>query len=142
MSQQGTAKQGAGRGRGRKKPQYFSLGGKFEAEKPYRLAIFEIANETFNTRHNKFAAQFTKLQQNVANYLQCLAAAEGYLVAEMVQTKVIELPAPVDANLLDRDDLNLIRNKEIKSVAKRRQKLDKSLKMGFATVYDQCSREV
>ncbi len=42
----------------------------------------------------------------------------------------------------DRDDLNLIRNKEIKSVAKRRQKLDESLKNGSGTVYDQCCREV
>jgi hypothetical protein len=44
----------------------------------------------------------------------------------------------VDANALDRDDLNIIRNEEIKSVAKRSQKLGESLKKGFATVYDQC----
>ncbi len=88
--------------------------------------------------------QFTKLQKNVANYLQRLSVAEGYLVAEMVQMgqkQVIELPAPVDAKAPDRDNLNLIRNEEIKSVVKRCQKLDKSLKKGFATVYDQCSRE-
>ena len=30
----------------------------------------------------------------------------------------------------------------VKSVAKRRQKLEESLKKGYATVYDQCSQEV
>ena len=30
----------------------------------------------------------------------------------------------------------------VKSVAKRRQKLEESFKKGYATVYDQCSREV
>ncbi len=48
----------------------------------------------------------------------------------------------MDANVPDRDNFNLIRNKEIKSVANRCQKLDKLLKKGVATVYDQCSREV
>jgi hypothetical protein len=74
-----------------------------------------------------------------------LSAAEGYLVAEMVQTgkkQTIGLPAAMDKNALDKDNLNIIRNKEIKSVAKRRQKLKESLKKGFLTVYEQCSREV
>ncbi len=42
----------------------------------------------------------------------------------------------------DKDDLNIIRNKEIKSMAKRQQKLGESLMKGFAMVYEQCSREV
>ncbi len=39
-------------------------------------------------------------------------------------------------------DLELIRVKVVKSVAKRQQKLEESLKKGYATVYDQCSQEV
>jgi hypothetical protein len=48
----------------------------------------------------------------------------------------------MDENALDKDDLNIIRNEEIKSVGKRQQKLGESLKKSFATVYEQCSREV
>jgi hypothetical protein len=113
--------------------------------KLHKSAVSEIANNTFNTGHNKFAAQFMELQKNVANYPQWSSAAEGYLVTEMVQTgkkQTIRLPAAVDENPLDKDDLNIIRNEEIKSVAKRRQKLGELLKKGFATVYEQCSREV
>ncbi len=99
----------------------------------------------FNTGHNKFAAQFTELRKNVTNYLQRSSAAEGYLVAEMVQTgkkQMIGLPAAVDENAPDKEDLNIIRNKEIKSVAKKQQKLGELLKKGFATVYEQYLREV
>ena len=38
--------------------------------------------------------------------------------------------------------MNIIRNDEIKSMTKRRQKLGESLMKGFTTVYEQCSREV
>jgi hypothetical protein len=65
------------------------------------LTIGEIANNTFNTGHNKFAAQFTQSKRNMANYLQQTSAAEGYLVAEMVQIgkeQTIELPALVNTN--------------------------------------------
>ncbi len=47
--------------------------------------------------------------------------AEGYLVAEMVQTgkkQTIGLPAAMDKNAPDKDNLNIIRNEEIKSMAK------------------------
>ncbi len=90
-------------------------------------------------------AQFTELRKIIANYLQRSSAAEGYLVVEMVQMgkkQMIKLPAAVDENAPDKDNLNIIRSKEIKSVAKRRQKLGESLMKGFATVYEQCSREV
>ena len=113
--------------------------------KPHKLTISEIANNTFNTGHNKFVAQFTELQKNIANYFQWSSAAEGYLVAETVRTgkkQMIELPASVDENAPDKDDLNIIRNEEIKSVAKRQQKLGELLMKGFAMVYEQCSREV
>jgi hypothetical protein len=48
------------------------------------MAISEIANDTFNTSHNKFVAQFTELRKNIANCLQWSLVAEGYLVAETV----------------------------------------------------------
>jgi hypothetical protein len=65
--------------------------------------------------HNKFAAQFTESQKNVANYLQHLLVAEGYLVTETVQIgqkQVIKLSAPVDANVPDRENFNLIRSSQ------------------------------
>ncbi len=67
------------------------------------------------------------------------------MVAETVRMgwkQMIKLPPPMDKNAPDKDDLKLIRNKEIKAVAKRCQKLEESLKKGFATVYKQCSQEV
>jgi hypothetical protein len=41
----------------------------------------------FNTGHNKFTAQIPQSRRNMANYLQQMSAAEGYLVAKMVQTE-------------------------------------------------------
>ncbi len=60
----------------------------------------------------------------------------------MGKKQMINLPAAMDENAPDKDDLNIIRNKEIKSVAKRQKKLGELLMKGFATVYEQCSREV
>ena len=60
----------------------------------------------------------------------------------MGKKQMIKLPAAVDKNVPNKDDLNIIRNKEIKSVAKRQQKLGELLMKGFTTVYEQCSREV
>ncbi len=74
---------GAGHG-GRRKHWYFAQGGGIDAVKLHKSAISEIANNTFNTGHNKFAVQFTESRKNIANYLQWSLAAEGYLVAETV----------------------------------------------------------
>jgi hypothetical protein len=145
MSQQAAAGQGAGRD-GRRKPKYYPQGGGIEAlVKAYKSSIAKIANNTFNTGQNKFAVQFTQSCKNVANYLQCTSMAEGYLVAETVHTgkkQIIELPPAMDPNAPDVDDLNIIRSEEVKSVAKRQQKLEEALKKGFATVYGQCFQEV
>jgi hypothetical protein len=145
MSQQAAASRGTGRG-GRKKPKYYPRGGGIEAlVKAYKSSIVEIANDTFNMGQNKFAAQFTQSHKNKANYLQRMSTAEGYLVAETVCTskkQIIELPPAMDPNAPDIDDLNIIRAEEVKSVAKRQQKLEEALKKGFATVYNQCSQEV
>ena len=70
---------------------------------------------------------------------------ESYLVAETIRmgtAQKIDLPAAVDPNAPDKADLELICIEAVKSVAKRRQKLEESLKKGYATVYDQCSQEV
>jgi hypothetical protein len=115
------------------------------ATKGFKSLISEIATDTFNTRHTKFAAQFTQLRKNIANYLQRTSACEGYLVAETVRTgreQIIPLPLAVDVNAQDAANLNIIRAEEVKTIAKRRLKLSNSLKKGFATVYDQCSQEV
>jgi hypothetical protein len=63
----------------------------------------------------------------------------------MVQTEkkqTIKLPLAVGARVLDKDDLNIIRNKEIRSVAMRHQKLKELLKTVIATVYNQGSSEL
>jgi hypothetical protein len=147
MGQQAMAGQGAGpagRGGGRRKPRYFPQAGG-EVTKGFKSAISEIAQDTFNTGQNKFATQFTQLRKNIANYLQRTLASEGYLVSKMVRTRkeqTIALPSTVDPNAPDVADLKIIRNEEVKRIAKRRLKLQDSLKKGYATVYDQCSQEV
>jgi len=56
--------------------------------------------------------------------------------------KKIPLPAVVDTSTPDAADLKIIRDKEVKTIAKRRLKLQDSLKKGYATIYDQCLQEV
>ena len=62
MSQQAGAGQGAGCSGGRR-PRYILKGVRIDltaGTKPYKSAIAEIAQDTFNTGHNKFTAQFTQ----------------------------------------------------------------------------------
>ncbi len=85
---------------------------------------------------NKFAAQFTQSQKNVANYLQ-RTSEEGYLVTQTVRTgkkQIIKLPAAVDLA-----DNELIRQELVKAGGKRQTKLSKLLMKGYATMYGQCS---
>ena len=113
--------------------------------KAYESPITKIAKHTFNTGENEFAAQFTKSQERVAGYVQWSRMDESYLVAETIRTgmaQTIALPPLVDANTSDKADLEIICVEVVKSVAKRQQKLEESLKKGYATVYDQCSQEV
>jgi hypothetical protein len=148
MSQQAMAGQGAGQGGcggGGRKPRYHfpQTGG--EMTKGFKSAISEIAQDMSNTGQNKFAAQFTQSRKNVASYLQCTSASEGYLVAELVRSgreQTIALPDVVDLNAPYAANLTIIRAKEVKTITKRRLKLQDSLKKGYATVYDQCSQEV
>ncbi len=141
MSQQAAAGHGAGRGGGRG-PRYFCpQGGGGELTKGFKSAISEIAHETFNMGQNKFAAQFTQLRKNVANYLQHTASSEGYLVAKTVRMgkkQLIVLPPAVNENATNVKDQSIIRAEEVKTVAKRHLKLEGALKKGYATVYDQC----
>ena len=141
MSQQVAAGRGAGlvgRGGGGRKPRYFPRA-RGEATKGFKSAISEIAQDTFNTGQNKFAVQFTQSRKNVANYLQRTSASEGYLVAETVRTgreQTIPLPAAVDASAPDAADLKIIRDEEVKTIAKRRLKLQDSPKKGLQEVRD------
>jgi hypothetical protein len=126
MSQQAAARQGApaGRGRGRGRQGRFNHCA-VHTTKGFKSSISKIVTNTFNTGHNKFAAQFTQLHKNIANYLQRTSACEGYLVAEMVRTgreQIIPLPPAVDVNTPDAADLNIIRGEEVKTIAKRRLK--------------------
>ena len=148
MSQQIAAGRGGGRGDARK-PRYFPRrgggGGTGATTKAYESPITEISKYTFNTGENKFAVQFTESHERVAGYVQRSGMEESYLVAETIRTgtaQTIALPAAVDVNDPEKADLELIRTEVVKSVAKRRQKLEESLKKGYATVYDQCSQEV
>ncbi len=58
------------------------------------------------------------------------------------EKQLIPLPAPVDPNDPNKADLEAIRATDVKTVAKRRQKLRESLMKGYATVYGQCLQEV
>ena len=67
--------------------------------------------DTFNTGQNKFVAQFTQSWKNVANYLQCMSAYKGYLVAETVRVgrnQVIKLPLLVKENAANTEDHKII----------------------------------
>ena len=147
MSQQAAVGRGAGRGGGRK-PRYFPQGGSGNINtmaEAYESPITEIAKYTFNTGENKFAAQFTESPERVAGYVQRSGMEESYLVAETIRTgmaQTIALPPPVDTNAPDKVDLEVICIEVVKSIAKRQQKLEESIKKGYATVYDQCSQEV
>ncbi len=104
-----------------------------------------IEQFTFNTGHNSHAAQFTESRLKVANFIQRGRMEEGYLVAETIRTgtaQTIGLPAAVDPNAPDAKDLETIRTEMVKTVAKRRQKLEESIRKGYATVYEQCSQQV
>ena len=133
MSQQAAAGQGAGRG-GSRKPCFTPRGGGDSSDKPFRLSTVGIEKWMFNTGQNKYAAQFTLLCKEVANYIQRTLPDEGYLVAQTIRSgtkQSIPLPPPVDASDPDREDLEAIRAKDVKTVAKRRQKLKESLLKGM-----------
>ena len=86
--------------------------------KAFKSAIFEIAEDTFNTSQNKFATQFAQSRKNVPNYLQCTPACKGYLVAKTVRTgkkQIIKLPPAVDESAADAEDQKK-RTKEVKTV--------------------------
>jgi hypothetical protein len=145
MSQQATVGRGAGHGGGRGPRYYCPQEGGAEPTKSSKSAISKIPLDTFNTGQNKFAAQFMQSQKNVANYLQCTASLEGYLVAKTARTRsqqIIALPLAVDESVADVEDQKIIRAEEVKPVVKRRLKLEDALKKGYATVYNQCSQEV
>ena len=146
MSQQAAAGRGAAaQGCGaRRVARYFGKKGD-PPSKGFKSAISKIANDTFNTGQNRFAAQFTQSRKNVANYLQRTASDEGYLVAETVRTgklQTIALPPPIDMLASDAKDQKIIREEAVRAIAKRKAKLDSALKKGYATVWDQCSLEV
>ncbi len=145
MSQQAAAGRGAGGG-GRRKPKFIPRGGGAESlSKAFRSSTSGIEKWTFNTGQNKFAAQFMLSRDEVANYIQRTLADKGYLVAETIRSgkkQSIPLPAPVDPNDPDKTDLEAIRAEDVKTVAKRQQKLRESRMKGYATVYGQCSQEV
>jgi hypothetical protein len=150
MSQQAAIGRGGGRGSGGgKRPQrYFPQGrgrGAAVSNKAYEPPIAEIVKHTFNTGKNKFAVQFTELQERVTGYIQWGGMEESYLIAKTIRTgttQTIVLSPPLDASAPDKADLDVIRVEVVKSVANRRQKLEESLKKGYATVYDQCSEEI
>ena len=108
--------------------------------KAYESPITEISKYTFNTGENKFAAQFTESREQVPGYIQQSGMEESYIMAETIRTgttQMIALPEAVDPNNPEKADLELIQIEVVKSVAKRRQKLEELLKKGYAKVYDQ-----
>jgi hypothetical protein len=68
------------------KPKFIPRGGGVESLlKAFRSSTSGIEKWTFNTRQNKFAAQFTLSRKEVANYNQRTLADKGYLVAETIR---------------------------------------------------------
>jgi hypothetical protein len=95
--------------------------------KGFRSSITDIVTDTFNTRQNEFAAQFTHSRKNVANYIQQTVADEGYLIAEMArmgEKQLITLPPPIDQSTADAKDQKIIQEKAIRAIAKQKAKLD------------------
>ncbi len=81
----------------------------------------------------------------MATYVQCTAAEEGYLVTETVRmgkAQTITLPLPVDVSATDAEDQKFMRGEAIRVIAKRKAKLDGTLKKGYATIWDQCSQKL
>ena len=112
--------------------------------KAFKSPIVDIASDTFNTGQRKFAAQFTQSRKTLPT-IQRSVGKEAYLVAQTIRIGVlqtIDLPPPVPANEPEADDLIIVREEVVRSVAKRRITLKQDLKKGFATVYGQCSQEV
>ena len=121
MSQQAAAGQGAGRGGGRK-PRFILRGGGDNFDKPFRSTTVGIEKWTFNTGQNKYAAQFALHCEEVPNYIQRTLADKGYLVAQTIRSgtkQSISLPPPVDSNDPNKEDLEAIQTKDVKSNAKR-----------------------
>ncbi len=110
MSQQAAAGRGAGRGSSRKLC-FIPRGGGDNFDKPFQSSTSGIEKWTFNTGQNKYTAQFTLHREEVTNNIQQTLANEGYLVAETIRRgtkQSIPLPAPVDQNDPDREDLDAI----------------------------------
>ncbi len=143
MSQQAATGQGAPvLGRGGRVPCFFKGWDPLGKGKGFTSLISKIKDNTFNTGQNRFAAQFTQSRKNVANYLQCTASDEGYLIAKTVRTRkeqTIPLPMPIDPNAAVAADQKIICNNAVKAIAKQKANLDSALKKGHVTVWDQCS---
>jgi predicted transcriptional regulator len=63
----------------------------------------------------------------------------------MVRTgreQIIKLPPAIDPNAADANNHRISRAEEVKTIAKRRLKIAKSLKKTYATLYDQCLQEI
>jgi hypothetical protein len=106
---------------GRGKPRFWFQSNDNGSLKGFKLALSEIANNTFNTGHNKFATQFSQSRKYVMNYLQRMSD-KGYLVAQMVRTgkkQVIKLPEPVDQNSPMATGNAIIRAELVKAGGKR-----------------------
>ena len=124
---------------------FIPRGGGDHFDKPFRSSTAGIEKWRFNTGQNKYAMQYTLHHKEVANYIQQTLPDEGYLVAQTIRSgmkQLITLLPPVDQNDPDKEDLEAIQAEDIKTVAKRRQKLKESLLKGYATVYAQCSQGV
>ncbi len=144
MSQQAVAGRGAGR-RGSGRRYYPPKGGVDHVSKAYKSAISKIGEHTFNTGHNKYAAQLTRSREEITNYVQRTSTDKGYLVAETIRTgkeQTMPLPPLVDQNAADKADLKIIWSEDVKTIAKRGQRLNEALKRGYPTLYGQCSQEV
>ena len=108
------------------------------AEMPriYESPITKMAYDTFNTGMSKHTALFTKSRKNIVNYIQRSSLDESFLVAHVIRMGAEQTIVMMTAtNMNDTDDI-IERTDQVRAVAKKRAKLDASIKRGFATLYD------
>jgi len=77
----------------------------------------------FNMGQNKYAAQFTQSREEVVNHFSTDLGRRGVLGGRTVRIgkeQTIPLPPPVHANAQDKEDLDIIRAEDIKTITKRR----------------------
>ena len=111
----------------------------YDGPRAHKSNIAEIADDTFNTGHSRFVAQFSRSRENVANYIaRRIGGKEGHLLALEVKTgqlQTVTLPAALAQNA--GADEQAVRAVLLNTAAKNRGKLDGARPSAYSIVYNQ-----